>query len=47
MSQMFDLGELVKRAIKYIIEGVVVALAAFAIPKKTLNIEEVLSLIHI
>ena len=38
---MFDLGELVKRAIKYIIEGVVVALAAFAIPKKTLNIEEV------
>ena len=41
MSQMFDLGELVKRAIKYIIEGVVVALAAFAIPKKTLNIEEV------
>jgi len=41
MSQMFDLGELVKRAIKYIIEGVVVALAAFAIPKKTLNVEEV------
>jgi ABC-type Co2+ transport system permease subunit len=38
---MFDLGELVKRAIKYIIEGVVVALAAFAIPKKTLNVEEV------
>jgi ABC-type Co2+ transport system permease subunit len=41
MSQMFDLGELVKRAIKYIIEGLIVALAAFAIPKRTLNVEEV------
>jgi ABC-type Co2+ transport system permease subunit len=38
---MFDLGELVKRAIKYIIEGLIVALAAFAIPKRTLNVEEV------
>ena len=41
MSQMFDFGELVKRAIKYIIEGVMVAIAAFAIPKKSLNVEEV------
>jgi len=37
---MFD--ELVKRAIKYLIEGLVVALAAFAIPKKQLNIEEII-----
>ncbi len=34
-------GDLVKRAIKYIVEGIVVALAAFVIPKKQLNIEEV------
>ena len=39
---MFDLNELVKRAIKYLIEGLVVALAAFAIPKKQLNIEEII-----
>jgi ABC-type Co2+ transport system permease subunit len=37
----FDLNELVKRAIKYIVEGIMVALAAYAIPKKSLNIEEV------
>ena len=37
---MFD--ELVKRAIKYLIEGLVVALAAFAIPKKQLNIEGII-----
>lgn len=39
---MFDTNELVKRAIKYLIEGLVVALAAFAIPKKQLNIEEII-----
>jgi len=42
MDGLFDLNELVKRAIKYLIEGLVVALAAFAIPKKQLNIEEII-----
>ena len=37
----FDFGELVKRAIKYLVEGIMVALAAYAIPKKQLNLEEV------
>lgn len=37
----FDFSELIKRAIKYIVEGIVVALAAYAIPKKSLNVEEV------
>lgn len=37
----FDFSELVKRAIKYIIEGIMVAIAAFVIPKKQLNVEEV------
>jgi ABC-type Co2+ transport system permease subunit len=37
----FDFAELVKRAIKYIVEGIMVAIAAYAIPKKTLNVEEV------
>ena len=39
---MFDFNELIKRAIKYLIEGLVVALAAFAIPKKQLNVEEII-----
>lgn len=38
---MFDLGELVKRAIKYLVEGLMVAIAAYAIPKKSLNLDEV------
>ena len=41
MSAGFDFSELVKRAIKYIIEGIMVAIAAFAIPKKALNVEEI------
>jgi ABC-type Co2+ transport system permease subunit len=38
---MLNLTELVKRAIKYLIEGLVVALAAFAIPQKQLKVEEI------
>lgn len=38
----FDFSELVKRAIKYIIEGIMVAICAYAIPKKQLNLEEVM-----
>ena len=38
---MLYLNELFKRAKKYLIEGLVVALAAFAIPKKQLNVEEI------
>jgi ABC-type Co2+ transport system permease subunit len=39
---MLDMTELVKRAIKYLIEGLVVALAAFAIPQKKINLEEII-----
>jgi ABC-type Co2+ transport system permease subunit len=42
MSGLIDFSEVVKRAIKYLIEGIVVAIVAFAIPKKTLNVEEVI-----
>lgn len=41
MADFLNLGELVKRAIKYLVEGLMVALAAYAIPKKTLNLDEV------
>ena len=42
MNRVFDLSELVKRLIKYLVEGLMVALAAYAIPKKSLNVDEVL-----
>ena len=38
---MFDLSELVKRAIKYLVEGLMVAIAAYAIPQKRLKLDEV------
>ena len=38
---MFDLSELVKRAIKYLVEGLMVAIAAYAIPQKRLRLDEV------
>ncbi len=39
--EMFDVNELIKRIFKYLIEGLMVAIAAFAIPKRSLNFEEI------
>ena len=39
---MFDMGELLRRAIKYLVEGIMVAIAAFSIPQKQLKLDEVL-----
>jgi ABC-type Co2+ transport system permease subunit len=36
-----DLTELVKRAIKYLIEGLVIGLICLILPKKQLQVEEV------
>ena len=30
--EMFDLGEFMKRLVKYLVEGLIVGIAAFAIP---------------
>jgi ABC-type Co2+ transport system permease subunit len=38
---MFNIQQLVTRVIKYLIEGLMVAIAAFAIPKVSLNLEEI------
>ena len=40
---MFDVSELIKRIIKYLVEGFMVAIAAYAIPnaKRGLNYEEI------
>jgi hypothetical protein len=37
-----DVNELTRRVIKYLVEGLMVAIAAYAIPKRSLNIEEIL-----
>ena len=38
MTGLINVGELIKRIIKYLVEGLMVAIAAFAIPKRSLNI---------
>jgi len=38
---MFTATELIKRIIKYLIQGFMVALAAFAIPKQSLKMPEI------
>jgi ABC-type Co2+ transport system permease subunit len=38
---MLDFTELMKRIIKYLVEGIMVAIAAYAIPKRSLNFEEI------
>jgi ABC-type Co2+ transport system permease subunit len=37
----FSFQEVTKRVIKYLVEGLMVAIACFAIPKKSLDIEEI------
>ena len=38
---MLNSEEIMKRVINYIIEGLMVALACYAIPKQTLGLEEI------
>jgi len=42
LGKVIDLGELLRRAVKYLVEGVMGALAAYTIPKRSLNLDEVL-----
>ena len=41
MNNIFNVSEFVKRIIKYLVEGLMVAVAAFAIPKQSMNLEEI------
>ena len=41
MLGLINVAELVKRIIKYLVEGLMVAIAAYAIPKRSLNWEEI------
>ena len=42
LKAQFDLQEVAKRAIKYIIEGICVAIAAFYIPQKQMKVKEII-----
>jgi len=42
LGQVLDLGELVRRVVKYVVEGFMVAVAAYAIPKRSLHLDEVM-----
>jgi len=42
VTMTFDLAELVKRIIKYLIEGLAVAVVAMIVPRKPLNVDEIL-----
>jgi len=41
MSNWEDITDIIKRIIKYFVEGLMVAIAAYAIPQKSLNLEEI------
>jgi hypothetical protein len=40
----FNLQEILKRLIKYLVEGLIVAIACVAIPQKSLKIDEIVML---
>ena len=42
LMKSIDGAELLRRAVKYLVEGIMVAIAAYAIPKRSLNLDEVL-----
>lgn len=42
VNKVVDVAELTKRLIKYLIEGVLVAIAAYVIPKRNMSLDEVL-----
>jgi ABC-type Co2+ transport system permease subunit len=41
MNTSFDFTELIKRIVKYLIEGLAVAVVALIVPRKALNFEEI------
>ena len=44
MNDMVDARELCKRAVKYILEGLMVAVAALVLPQKSLKFDDILGL---
>jgi len=44
LDKIIDIRELIRRIFKYLVEGVIIAIAAYAIPKKSLNRDEIVLL---
>jgi|TARA_B110000285_G_C15064570_1_gene584390 ABC-type Co2+ transport system permease subunit len=44
LDKIIDIRELVRRIFKYLVEGIIIAIAAYAIPKKSLNRDEIVLL---
>ena len=44
LSNLLDVGELLRRSVKYLVEGIMVSIAAYVLPKKKLNLEEIFML---
>ena len=42
LGSLLDFRELIRRVVKYLVEGIMVAIAAYAIPKRSLNLDEVM-----
>ena len=42
MKGTVNVSELIRRIVKYLVEGLMVAIAAYAIPKRSLNMEEII-----
>jgi len=42
LGNFLDFGELIRRIVKYLVEGFMVAIAAYAIPKRTLHLDEIM-----
>ena len=42
LGNLLDFGELIRRVVKYLVEGFMVAIAAYSIPKRSLNLDEVM-----
>jgi hypothetical protein len=41
IGSYFDIGALITKLVKYLIEGIVIAVAAYSIPKKQIRVDEV------
>ena len=41
LEKMLDLGELLRRAVKYLVEGSAVAVAAYYIPRRRMELREI------
>ena len=41
MEGLINLSELLRKVVKYLVEGLMVAIAAFAIPQQTLKFDEI------